>query len=261
MTWSADRFLLCTWFRPTHELGNRPLHSQAHKIRGGSAGLYISTFLSETGLRFDGILTNVPSRLRPPQTGSNWDTQDSRRAVVWIPTRPPLDDSNSQRRIIDRSEDEFERRILRSSRPYFDTCSRTKVVLSERIDLSHPADAYRACQFQEFKGGVLTNHGVGETRLYPASEHRIAVGYLIALAPKDGLGRLIAAFGSGGMETLVFTQLLVTELRTRTLEIVKCEEPRLLLVKFSMPEYVPMPLLAYPPYEINARVLADSRLS
>jgi hypothetical protein len=62
------------------------------------------------------------------------------------------------------------------------------------------------------------------------------------------------------METLVFTQLLVTELRARTTEIVKCEEPRLLLVKFSMPEYVPMPLLAYPPCEINPAVLADIRL-
>lgn len=255
----AGCFYICTWFRPVHELGKRRLCSQVHKVRGGLASVHVSAFLAGLGYGFSSTLINVPSRIQSP-TPEGTFTTDASRSIVWIPMRVPLDDKAPQRRVIDRSESLFQKKVLESFRPYFEVCCRKRITLKKGVALIHPADAFRACVFQEFNGGVLTHHGTGNSRLYKATAGRMTVGYVLALAPQDGIGRLIAAFGSGGTETLLLSHLLTTEFRECTASIVNGDEPRLLMVQFSLPEHVPAPLLSNSTAELNPSILTDQPL-
>jgi hypothetical protein len=269
MTPDSRRFFLCTWYQPVHDLGKRGLHSQVHKVRDGLAGAYISSLLTDFKYRFGGTLINVPSKIRSRPSLEESTFRGRCEDLVWIPTRLPFHEAPQElpveirpRRLrsIDRSETTFENRILTSFKPYLATCSRVRVKLSDAVCLPDSARAYRVCDFQEFSGGVLTQHGSVETRLRPPRNKRQTIGYLVALPPQDGLGRLIAAFGLGGTETLLFHHLLTTEYRERVKAIVESAEPRLFISKFVVPEYVPVPLLDYSRDDLAPAVLADCRL-
>jgi hypothetical protein len=83
---------------------------------------------------------------------------------------------------------------------------------------------------------------------------------LVALPPQQGLGRLIAGFGPGGTESLIFGYILATQFRERICQIIQSTEPRLFLIKFFVPAYVPSPLLTYPSSELEVKLLADQPL-
>ena len=215
---------------------------------------------------FGGALLNVPSAIRSSSTVRDSPLAELSDTVIWISTRLPLHEKSKDtnagtgRRVIDISESELEKRVLAGFEPYFETCSRTRIALSTAIALDTYARPYRICNFNEFKGGLLTKHGSAESRLRAPHADRSTIGYLVALPPQEGLGRLIAAFGPGGTETLLFGLLLATEFRERIKEILRHPKPRLFLARFFVPEYVPSPLLSYPRDELGAVVLADQAL-
>jgi len=244
------------------------LNSQIHKVRDGLTSLHVSTFLAECGYQFAGALLNIPSVLQSRPVLRESAFQPSADDLIWISTRLPLHETaktattgqKRRLRIIDRSESPLENRILSSFEPYFETCCRTRISLSQSVPLAKEAHTYRICDFQEFSGGILTQHGAIETRLRPPQADRLAIGYLFSLPPQEGLGRLIAAFSTGGTETLIFGQLLSTAFRERVKTILRTGEARLLIARFSVPEYVPTPLLAFPRHELAAKLIADQPL-
>lgn len=262
------RFYICTWYQPVHDLGTRKLYSQMHKVRDGLALVQISSLLTECGFRFSGAILNVPSSLPSPPSLRHSDFRPAADDLVWIPTRLPLEEfpvaapekRPRRLRIIDRSGSPLEKRILAGFAPYFTTCRRTRIALSNAISLDKQSHTYRVCDFQEFSGGLLTRHGAVANRLLPARADRMTIGYLIALPPQEGLGRLVAAFGPGGTETLIFSHLLSTLFRENVLRVIRNDAPAFLMVKFFMPQYVPAPLLAFTPQELAAKLITDQTL-
>jgi hypothetical protein len=269
MSPDAKRFFLCTWYQPVHDLGRRGLHSQIHKVRDGLAGVYASSLLIDLRYRFAGTLLNVPSNIRSRPSLEESGLRAHDEDLIWIPTRLPFHEAPQQlpaeirpRRLrnIDRSETKFEKQIMRSFEPYLETCSRIRVKLSAAVRLPSSALAYRVCDFQEFSGGLLTRHGASETRLRAPRRKRLTIGYLLALPSQEGLGQLVAAFGPGGTETLLFHYLLTTEYREKLRAILNAVEPRLFVSSFVVPDYVPVPLLHYSRTDLTPTVLADCSL-
>jgi hypothetical protein len=89
------------------------------------------------------------------------------------------------------------------------------------------------------------------------------VGYLISIpGRKKGVPRLLAAFGPGGTETLVFGYLLREEptLRAAFREMVAGDEGRIVVCTFHLPRQVPYPFLRFELEELDARIRIDQVL-
>src|SRR5579872_363772 len=113
------RFFLYTWYQRFHELRDRHLRSQIHKVRDGLASVYIATFLAECGYRFGGVLLNVPRRILSKMSELDLTVSPLQAGpddLIWIPTRLPINEipraarsgRKERLRIIDRSETPFE---------------------------------------------------------------------------------------------------------------------------------------------------------
>jgi hypothetical protein len=211
------------------------------KSRDGDAGALISTVLGWAGYSPGPVIFNYPDR---EDQGAKFPGPDT---ILLLTTRPPLDIDPPRRRHrkpdekivdrkpIDRSGTRLEERVLDCCRRYLAYSSRSTIELTEGIadalKRSGKADLAYA-QFSVFLGGSSLPASEAEPNRIP---NPATIGYLIAAPAWEGGPRLLAAFGAGGTETLIWAYLLATKEFDLMNRAAGCECEMVVLGQFAFP--------------------------
>ena len=193
-------------------------HPRYSDLRDGDAACELTEALYDLGYRNGGVILNYPcprgakpvefecSSLRP------YD-------MLLLTTRPPLSDDEwpGSKRIY-RSYSELENRIFGCLHEYFTRCTRSQVILSNRIVRSSPRPvASRAnIQFRQRLGAAYDRYAArGEITWHrpPDGVHLTAAFLVYSKEVWPGGPALLAAFGMGETETLGWAHLLKTKYR------------------------------------------------
>lgn len=266
------RFYLFVYYQALRDLRleTRPIESQLHKVRDALMSGGVFPVLGECGYEYGGTILNLPpevvAELRGAQRLRATTTPLDGSDVILLATRPPLDDRPEEaeflgkRRLVPSGND-LEKNLFRSLRGVLSRCDRETIRLSASVPLGE-SEWLREVHFYQSKGGAVRYFAVEGRRVAPESRN-VTVGYLIA-APgrKVGVPRLLAAFGPGGTETLVFGYLLREEPKLRSVlqEMLAVDEGRIVVCTFRLPRQVPYPFLRFELAELDARIRVDQRL-
>jgi hypothetical protein len=227
--------------------------------------------LSESGFQYGGTILNLPSQLASELYRQN-RLHDSTAPLessdlILLATRPPLDDMRkefelrSKRRLLP-SEHALEQEILRSLRSVFSKCDRETIRLADSVRLAEN-DCLREVHFHQSKGGSVRHYSVSGKRV-AADPKNTTLGYLISIrSEKPRVPRILAAFGPGGTETLIFGYLLREEPRLRKLlqQMIAGNQSRVVVCTFLVPVQVPYPFLKYDVDELDLNVGVDQPLA
>ena len=254
MTNATQKLFHFVYFMKAHDLGGstRPFCTLVHKTRDGIAGTLLISRLYELGYPYHyvGPILNLPHLLherfdKEKETRGESPVTDS---LVLLTTRPPISDNPAEgERYILRSETDLETEIFNSLRMFISKCNRYEISLhdDDRFLCDPPdecARAFRVVNFFPRKGGRIQQIKAIEI----AREANLAVGYLVSIPRVEPTGfRLLGAWSAGGSETLYWCQLLRTEYCNYLKKAVSSEVPRLWMVPFLAPDYVPQPTLWY----------------
>lgn len=262
-------FYLFAYYQALRDLRveTRPMESQIHKVRDAlmSGGLF--PVLGERGYKYGGTILNLPLEIlaglrqsdRLRATTTRFDESD----LILLATRPPLDDRGveaafeGKRKLLSSGHD-LEKLVLRSLRGFFAKCDRETIRLDESVPLGEN-DWLREVHFYQSKGAAVRYYAVRGKRMAPDCRNR-TVGYLISVPGRgNGVPRLLAAFGPGGTETLVFGYLLREDPRLRTIlgEMLTGADHRIVVCTFRLPVRVPYPFLRFGLEELDATVRID----
>jgi hypothetical protein len=134
--------------------------------------------------------------------------------VLIMTTRPPLDDERQQdRKRVRRSYTDLEEAIFSSLRQCFAVCARSHVKLSEQM-AKHLKDADKQMAdmaFHHNKDARLHSYkALGALRPVRVSEDKhVTVAFFVHLPATERYGcKLIASFGLGGIETLIWNKVV-----------------------------------------------------
>jgi hypothetical protein len=219
----------------------------------GSRLLHCSLLLA-CGYRYGGTILNFPEQVAAEVTRrSNLrESQPDLRPsdLILLPTRPPLDDdiNEGSKRLILRSEQPLEKDVLRCLRAVLQKCDRETIRLADSVRLVENSWLHEV-HFYQSKGGNVRYYDVNGRRQSPANRN-ITVGYVISVPHiQPSMPRLLAAFGAGGTETLLFSFLLRNDhkLSSTLRTIVSSKQVRLLVCTFQTPASIPYPFLNYDP--------------
>jgi hypothetical protein len=197
-----------------------------HQVRDGAAFLELSSGLYSKGYEYGGLLLNYPSDDNP-----NEDNQDDdcvrlvpvdtsflkANDLLVLTTRPPMDDkAQGDHKKLRRSCTSLEDQLFRTTlRRYFEVCARSHVKLSPRIaeqlgEFSSRADIaffQKADALSSYKS--CSRYGSLRPEKY-FSQQTTAAYFLYTHKTWPGGPGLMAAFGMGGTETLVWSHMLRT---------------------------------------------------
>jgi hypothetical protein len=243
------RFFPWLYYAKNKDLGKRSFSTQIHKIRDGLAVLEAAQVFNACGYMYGGSILNIPQPIKD-FLGSKVrriSVSLSAMDVVFMPTRPPLDDvgeakqAKKSRKPILKSGTELEASIVENLRLAFKLCRRDEIVLADELSniaKSPHAEEYRAIKFQQYNGGCVEQF-CGKSRRSP-KERNLAVGYLVSVSGvAPGGFQLIASFGAGGTETLWFNFLLRTSHRQYLHQALKTQGVHVWMLPFLTPNWVP----------------------
>jgi hypothetical protein len=186
---------------------------QIHHIRDGDAFLELADIFYAQGYRYGGLLFNFPV---PPSQGlAHVDFSPSDLLV--IATRPPLDDNRLFDRLwIERSGSDLEQKVLDAIRPYFKTCKRDLVILSEEMagKLKDPTRAEMAFHVHGPACYIRYRNHYGknrdETRWHNSGEVKRTAAFFLSTKLHDNSLTISTAFSMDGPGTLIWCYLLRT---------------------------------------------------
>lgn len=252
----TKRFFPMAFYVKPKDLGERSIETQIHKTRDGIAAQELGSVLYAHGFEYGNTLLNVPRAMH--QMNKQTSVSLGKSDLLLLATRPPLDDTKPRQSVpagesaktsarpIFGSGKEPETSVLAELKFFFDRCDRSKVALSANC---HPDDpALMEIDFAQNQGGHTFRFG-GQVRT------STTVGYLASVPSVEREGcRLLNAFGMGGTETLWFSFLLRTYLRTLLDEAITTPDRRLWLVEFKVPDWVPFPVLMASESELDPQI-------
>jgi hypothetical protein len=214
------------------------------QLRDGEGGLFMREAVAAHGYAYAGPIINYPSSgpdLIPFDDGRLRETD-----VILLTTRPPMDDRNvGDKKGIRRGYTTLEEKLLEGAlRRYFARCARSEVLLTDEIARISPEIARRqSCMFRQNGGAMYYSYGsptTGEWRHFKKDPQPLTAAFLVYEEHAwPGGPALLAAFGMGGTETLVWSYFLATRL-----------SHLLFTTSFAMAE-LRAPLLAEPPTRID----------
>jgi hypothetical protein len=184
------------------------------QMRDGDAGLFLITALQELGYKYAGPIFNFP--LPGPELievdNSDWGRGD----VIVVSTRPPMNDWEvPERRSSRPSNTTMEAKLFQALKKYIKWCTRAEIVLSAEAAATSPEVAKRASiEFRQHLGSTYKSYGSPETREFKKFQLRDALTAVFLVYVEEawpGGPGVLAAFGMGGTETLVWCHRLATE--------------------------------------------------
>lgn len=190
--------------------GHKDRELQPFQLRDGEAGAHVWGAIAARGYTYAGSIINYPSlgpdlipidfsRLRPTD-------------LILLTTRPPMDDRNiGNRRRISRSFTALEEGLFNLVlRRYFARCARSEVQLTDEAARISPAIAERQkSEFYQNLGAGYSAYGPlssREWRYFRSDDPRPPTAAFLVYEEQvwPGGPGLLAAFGMGGTETLVW---------------------------------------------------------
>lgn len=261
----SARFFPWLYYAKEKDLGDRQFPTQIHKIRDGLAALEAAQLFHENGFIYGGSILNIPREVRDflGPKAIELNVSLSSADVVFIPTRPPLDDgkqgergSKPRKPPIFKSGTSLEVSIMEKLRVAFKTCKRDEIILNDDLilDTAGPPNGedYKAIKFQQYSGGTVESL-FGQVRR-ASKENNLAVGYLVSISdvPPGGF-RVVASFGAGGTETLWFNFLMRTAHREFFSQALSKRGVHVWMLPFLVPDWAPT-LLTCNPGEFEPKV-------
>ena len=182
------------------------------KIRDGAAFSELTAPLKGLGYEYGHLIFNPPCNHRKrSEMGEDAFRFLKMEDLIVLTTRPPLDDlRHGDKKLVQRSGTHLEEQILAECRKFFAICARTHVQLTRTVGATfNQADlvfhSYKSARLKYFKG-------LEEFRPKMVVKNLdIAVGFFLRVKtiPEYGCG-LLASFGMGGRETLIWNRIIRT---------------------------------------------------
>jgi len=200
----APRFFRFSYFTPSQKDRNLLVH----QLRDADAALQVSSVLHDLGYQYGGLLLNPPG-----DRESKVVIDDSflhAGDLLLLTTRPPKDDESDRTRSrLQRSYTTLEYRIFECLEQYFYHCSRLEVVLTPSIASKLPKETAkkREIVFRQHGGAFCESYSGRKQYDHPLTT--IMYMTFTREAWSGGPG-LLALFGMGGPETLIWAHLLRT---------------------------------------------------
>ncbi|OFV92506.1 MAG: hypothetical protein A3J75_04230 [Acidobacteria bacterium RBG_16_68_9] len=180
--------------------------------------------------------------------------------LLVLTTRPPLDDSDEDRKRIRRSFTSLEHKVFEAVRPCFPKCSRSFVQLSPRLRESLPeASANRGHVEYRVHGRFATYKALRDylRRRWDEGDEKRTGAYLTYKKPAwPGGPALLVAFGMNRFQTLLWTHFLGTRRDFSTV----LAHPRFLMAEIAIQDIPPKPENLGFPDAWNVETLLDYRL-
>ena len=223
-------------------------HPYIHLVRDGGAFAELSAVLITMGYGYGGLVLNLPSGQSFPTEEVDIPALTPADLLVLV-TRPPLsDEEEDERRKVERSHTLLEDMVLSGLDPFFEICSRSHVKLSRTLSAKLPKKlANRA----NILFTMYSNASVKKCQSYDSAEwdepddENITITYLAytpMVWPKGPA--LLASFGIGGVETLIWNLLLRTQHSSLLEEVLGCSQRRFIMGEMTVPaETSPLPVL------------------
>jgi hypothetical protein len=182
------------------------------KIRDGAAFSELGVPLGKLGYEYGNILFNSPfDPKKDKKIGQEHFDFIKKDDLVVLTTRPPLDDRrHGDKKHLDESYTHLEEQIFAECRKYLAICARSHVQLTPSVGANfEKADLV----FYQHKSAKLKSFKkLDEFRSKKTPEDsEIAIGFFLRTAsiPVYGCG-LLACFGMGGWETLIWNRIVRT---------------------------------------------------
>ncbi|MBU6409946.1 MAG: hypothetical protein KGR98_06125 [Verrucomicrobia bacterium] len=182
------------------------------KIRDGAAFGELTAPLTKLGYEYGHIVFNAPFNPRKKaglgRENFNFIKPDD---LIVLTTRPPLDDKeHGDKKLVLPSGTHLEKQIFDECRKFLAVCARSHVKLTETVG----AKTKRAeLVFHQHKGARLKNYrGLKDFRSKDVPRNSdISIGFFLRVRaiPEYGCG-LLASFGMGGRETLIWNRIVRT---------------------------------------------------
>jgi hypothetical protein len=192
--------------------GRSDRKTEIHKMRDADAFNELSPVLQDLGYEYGRLIINTPIP-KPPQLIRVEEGFLRPQDLIVLTTRPPIDDAASDAlKQLPRSYTALEEKIMREMRKCFPICARDRIEIAPHL-AGHlpPRFQDRANMVFRQKGGAeyrfLRKNGSLKWQEYDQTP-RTALFLVHDLEPWPGGPRLLAAFGVGGNETLVWAHLL-----------------------------------------------------
>jgi hypothetical protein len=202
-------------------VGRQDRPAKVSLTRDGHAAMILGQHLNDLGFRCGGPIINyplpkgVPCPTVPLSPLGDWHRKYGPDDVILVPTRLPLDDDNEPDRRGSRpSYTQLEQHLFVGMRSRFEKLCRTVVHLDPRTArISDELAARQSMVFHQNCGATYQGFGspvTGVWRRFKVADG-LTVGFLVyAEHAWPGGPALLAAFGMGGMDTLVWCHLLAT---------------------------------------------------
>ena len=182
------------------------------KIRDGAAFTEVTVPLAKLGYEYGQFIFNPPfNPRRGPELGKEHFQFIKPDDVIVLTTRPPLDDlRHGDKKLVRQSRTHLEKKIFEECRKYLAVCARSHVRLTEAVGGKFKqADLV----FNSYKSARLKYYRrLDEFRVWSVSKKAdLAIGFFLRARtiPEYGCG-LLASFGMGGRETLIWNRIVRT---------------------------------------------------
>jgi hypothetical protein len=221
---------------PTKSETNHRIH--AHKIRDGAACLEVAAMLVKQGYEYRDTLLNFPDHGEAPDGGRY-------APLIVMVTRPPLTTTDEPKKKVQRSNSQLETEIIAAVRPFFEKCTRNQVILHNRVAAKFGSSENRTrvqIDFRQNSDWAWYKRLRGMTKdinYKDTEQERRTAGYLIfvpRIAKRESA--LLAVFGMGGNDTLVWCRILRDRYRAEIKKILNSDKPRFLMVELTSPSEV-----------------------
>jgi hypothetical protein len=201
------------WYRFSYHAPRRPKRPlQPSLLRDGDSALFLADALRHRGYRYAGIAFNYPHPEQPPKSLIDVTALEQTLTpsdLLVLTTRPPLDDHHEgARKSLFRSYTTLEHKVFAALAPQLEYCSRRQVRLASAVVQKFPRVAtYENAVFAEKHGALVVKflpRGAKRWRR-PDEGHAMTLGYACHVRSAwPGGPSLLAAFGLGGSETLIW---------------------------------------------------------
>jgi hypothetical protein len=188
-------------------------------LRDGDAALYLAdVLLRDHGYRYASPIMNYPAT--PDQPAPSDDVVLGRTDLVLLTTRPPMDDRIlGDKKGIPRSYTALEEKLFSGPlRERFARCARSEILLTDQTANISPAIAARqASTFRQNGGAMYHDYGSPRTGTWQRFKQAAPLTAAFLLYEEEawpGGPALLAAFGMGGTETLVWCYHLASRFRS-----------------------------------------------
>jgi len=184
------------------------------------------------------------------------------RDVLVLTTRPPLDDERHEdRKFVARSHSDLENAVFDGLRQCIQECARTRIQLSAPMTrhLDEKAIHKAGMRFRENKNALLVEfHPEGRVRPLPIpQEERLTAGFLVHLPRIDRYGcELIASFGMGGVETLVWNRIVRNHPQYQSW----ITKPVFVVAELNLKNLPPRPITLHFASQVEVRILLEHPL-